>query len=86
MTMEKNIWQIKLILVQRLKAKGIGASIIPGYIRDLGNFYSSDPQISLMQANQRLHYLGWDDVELDYHTFQLAVACLETGAMAGSRL
>jgi hypothetical protein len=29
------------------------------------------------QVNEQLHFLGWDDVELDYHTLQLAIACFE---------
>jgi hypothetical protein len=24
-----------------------------------------------------LHYLGWHEVEIDYHTLQLALACFE---------
>ena len=29
------------------------------------------------QVNKRLHYLGWEDFDLDYHTLELAIACFE---------
>jgi hypothetical protein len=32
---------------------------------------------SQVQVNKRLHYLGWDDFDLDYHTLELAVAFFE---------
>jgi hypothetical protein len=33
--------------------------------------------MNLLQVNKRLHLLGWDSFELDYHTLQLAIACFE---------
>jgi hypothetical protein len=65
-------------LVHKLIESGIEPSLIPGFIRSLANAYLIDPQMSHGQANQRLKYLGWDDVELDYHTLQLAITSLET--------
>ena len=50
---------------------------MPGFIRSLVNSCSNDPQMSLSQINRRLRYLGWEGIELDYHTLQLAIACLE---------
>ena len=29
------------------------------------------------QSRKKLHYLGWEGFDLDYHTLQLAIACLE---------
>ena len=69
------------LLIRRLKQKGIGARIIPGLIRELGNLDFVDPHMNLIQVNKRLHYLGWDDVEMDYHTLQLAISCLETACL-----
>ena len=34
-------------------------------------------RISLTEVNERLHLLGWEDVDLDYHTLQLAIASFE---------
>jgi hypothetical protein len=33
--------------------------------------------MNLLHVNKRLHSLGWDGFELDYHTLQLAIACFE---------
>ena len=69
--------QIKEILFQRLAKNGVEFNFIPGFIRSLVNSCSNDPQMSLSQINRRLRYLGWEGTELDYHTLQLAIACLE---------
>ena len=69
--------QIKEILFQRLAKNGVDFVSIPGFIRCLVNSCSNDPEMSLLQINRRLHYLGWHGIELDYHTLQLAIACLE---------
>lgn len=69
--------QIKKILFQRLEKKGINRNFVPGFIRCLANSFCDDPDMSLSQINRRLNYIGWDGIELDYHTLQLAIACLE---------
>ena len=69
--------QIKEILFQRLAKNGVDFNFMPGFIRSLVNSCSSDPEMNLSQINRRLHYLGWQGIELDYHTLQLAIACLE---------
>ena len=77
--METESPPIRQILFKRLKNKGIGTRTIPGLIRDLANFDFVDPRTNLFQVNKRLRYLGWGDVELDYHTLQLVIACVEAG-------
>ncbi len=37
--------------------------------------------MSLSQVNNRLHSLGWNDIDLDYHTFQLAKECFEINGL-----
>ena len=69
--------QIKEILFQRLEKKGIDHNFIPGFIRSLVNSCRNDPDVNLTLINRRLRYLGWHGIELDYHTFQLTIACLE---------
>jgi len=32
--------------------------------------------VTLPAVNARLHYLGWGDVTLDYHSMELAAVCL----------
>jgi hypothetical protein len=63
---------IEKILIQRLENKGIQPSQIPRFIKDIENSFFDDPSISLYQANGHLHFIGWEDIQLDYNTFQLA--------------
>ncbi|MCK5600796.1 hypothetical protein KAR91_02945 [Candidatus Pacearchaeota archaeon] len=69
--------QLKEILINRLKNKGMELSMIPGFIRSLTNSFAYYPHVNLLEVNNRLRYMGWDDFELDYFTFQLAIECLE---------
>ena len=75
--------QLTHILIDRLKKKGIEPDTIPGFIRGLENTILGNPDVNLFQVNKRLHFLGWDDFELDYHTLQLAIACLEAEGLEG---
>jgi hypothetical protein len=69
--------QVKHTLIQRLEKKGLDSNLIPSFIRSIANSYVVNPQMSVSQVNQKLHYLGWAGVEMDYHTFQLVLACFE---------
>ena len=71
------------ILIKRLEKKGIETSIIHRFIRDLANTILSNPHMNLLQVNKRLHLLGWDSFELDYHTLQLAIAYFEAEGLKG---
>ena len=75
--MESNIATIEETLINELQEKGINDDIIPRFIKDIAFSYEIDPSFSLSEINDRLHYLGWDDIDLDYHTLQLAIASLE---------
>ena len=70
--------QIKKVLIQKLVKKGLSQNMIPGFLRSLFNYFSADPQMDLLQINQKLQYIGWEEIQLDYHTFQLAKSCFET--------
>lgn len=69
-------------LARKLIEHGIESSMIPGFIRSLANAYLINPDMSHCQANKRLKYLGWEDIELDYHTLQLAITSLETKGLS----
>ena len=69
-------------LIHKLIENGVEASLIPGFIRSLANAYLVNPDMSYCQANKRLKYLGWNDVEIDYHTLQLAISSLETKGLS----
>ena len=63
--------------MSRLEKKGMRKSTIPGFIWSLKRCLLDNPDMNHLQANQRLHFLGWDDFDLDYHTLQLAIANFE---------
>lgn len=69
--------QLTHILIERLEKKGMESGIIHGFIRDLANTIVVNHHMNLLQVNKQLYLLGWDSFELDYHTLQLAIACLE---------
>ncbi|MFH1992252.1 MAG: hypothetical protein ABIK98_07550 [Pseudomonadota bacterium] len=71
------VTHIKQILTQRLEKKGVDRSKIPGFLRDLANFDFLNPHVNHLYVNERMHYLGWNDFKMDYHTLQLAIACFE---------
>jgi hypothetical protein len=69
-------------LIHKLMENGVEPSLIPGFIRSLVNACLITPGMSHCQVNKRLKYLGWDDIEIDYHTFQLAISSLETKGLS----
>ena len=75
--MEERSTDIEKTLINELKGKGIENNIIPRFIKDLAYSFQIDPSVSLSDVNDRLHFLGWEEVELDYHTLQLAIASFE---------
>jgi len=64
-------------VIDRLVRKGMDITSIPNYIRDLAYIISFNNLSSLQGLNRRLQLLGWDDFELDEHTFQLILAAIE---------
>ena len=68
--MKKNI--IHKALLNRLETIGIKPNNIPMLIKDISNSFFINPNATVFQVNEWLHFLGWNDVELDDHTFSLA--------------
>ena len=68
---------LKLLLIDRLKSLGMDPSLIPAFLKALASLITSEPGIEPAQVNQKLHSLGWDEVAIDYHSLQIAIACLE---------
>ena len=75
--MEQNSTNIEKTLIRNLQKKGIVAKVMPRFMKDLAYSYQVDPDVSLSDVNDHLHFLGWEDVNLDYHTLQLAIASFE---------
>lgn len=74
---------VRRVLRQRLENKGLDSSTIFGYMRSLTNALVKKPHMTLSQVNQQMDYVGWRGVELDYHTWELTRATLESEKMAG---
>ena len=68
---------LKYLLVQRLNQMGLDKNLIPGYLRILANSIYINKNQNLTLINRHMRHIGWNDFELDYHTFELARNCLE---------
>jgi hypothetical protein len=68
---------LKLLLIDRLKSKGMEPTLISAFLKALTSLISSNPGIDSAMANQKMHSLGWNEVTIDYHCLQIAIACLE---------
>lgn len=69
--------KFKQNLVDRLAAKGLEKNTIPSFIRSMRICIATDPKINQLKANRQLQFLGWNDIEVDYRTLQIAIACFE---------
>jgi hypothetical protein len=70
-------------LVYRLENRGFEAGVIPRFLKDVANTLSINHHAGLQEMNRRLNMLGWGPVDLDYHTFQMIIASLETRGLTG---
>ena len=68
---------LKPLLTDRLKSQGMGTDLIPAFLKALTSIISSEPGIDVIQVNQKVNSLGWNEVFIDYHILQMAMACLE---------
>jgi hypothetical protein len=71
---------LKLLLIDRLKSQGMDPALIPAYMKALTSIITTEPAIGVAQVNQKLHALEWNEVCLDYHSLEIAMACLITEA------
>jgi hypothetical protein len=67
--------------MRRLECLGIEGHLIPGFLRSLSVAVFADRYRNLDRINRHMAYLGWPGFELDYHTFQLAMACFEANGL-----
>ncbi len=66
-------------LFTRLKMGGVDRSMVPGFLRNLANASNTRFAMNHSQVQAQMRYLGWNDIQLDYHTLQLAEAYLVSG-------
>ena len=67
------------VLIHRLEMKGMEKNEILGFIWSLKSCLLDNQDMDHLQANKKLHFLGWNDFDLDYQTLQLAISCFEGG-------
>lgn len=72
------------VLLDRLIKQGAEPSSVASILKALANILSEDPDVDPAAANERLRYLGWPEVRVDYHMLQLALACFELQAGTGA--
>jgi len=75
--MEATFIEIEKVLIGQVKKKGIAAECIPRFIKDLIHSFAINPSMSLSEVVNRMHSLGWDEAEVDYHTLELARASFD---------
>ena len=57
---------LKLLLIDRLKSKGMGPALISAFLKVLPHLITSEPGIEPAQANRKMHSLGWNEVTVCY--------------------
>ena len=76
-------YELRQLLVQRLIQKGLEKNLIPGFLRSLANSIDISQNPTFTLINRHMQHIGWDDIDLDYHTFELARNCLEAEGFVG---
>ena len=75
--------ELRQLLIQRLSHKGLEKNLIPGFLRSLANSINLGQNQNFTLINKHMRHMGWDDIDLDYHTFELARNCLEAEGFVG---
>lgn len=68
---------LKAQLLNRLQQKGVDPHLIPGLLRLLANSLFVHRHTNRTKVSAHLKFLGWEDFELDEHTYHLVTACFE---------
>ena len=73
-----NCRKIKTALLERLLKKGLDGNNLPGFVKLLFRYLKVNPDIKIDMLNRHLNMVGFPNMEIDYHTFQLAIAYFES--------
>jgi len=76
-------YDLRQLLVQRLSHKALEKNLIPGFLRSLANSIDIGQNPNYTLINKHMRKIGWDDIDLDYRTFELARNCLEAEGFVG---
>jgi len=74
---------LRQLLIKRLSHKGLEKNLIPGFLRSLANSINMGQNRNFTLINKHMRNIGWNDFDLDYHTFELARNCLEAEGFVG---
>ena len=72
--------EFKQILSDRLASKGLDKETIPSFIRSMRICLAASPGMNHLKTGEQLQVMGWNDIDLDYHTLQIALAFFEAEA------
>ena len=65
-------------LTERLEGLGLSRDHHIFLLQDMAIYADHQPPLTHRQINQRLKYLGWRELELDYRTFELMSLYLDS--------
>ena len=72
--MEEGSSSIRNAMVKRLLGMGIDAHCVPRVLKDISRIFEADPCVDCWEWTNRLHLLGWRDIQPDYRLMELARA------------
>jgi hypothetical protein len=71
---------LKKILLERFDKKGIEPMLIPGLMKNILATLKDRPDITHEEVSEKLHFIGWNDFDLDENTLQIIIADYEASA------
>jgi hypothetical protein len=71
---------LKKILLERFEKKGVEPVLIPGLLKNILATLKDSPDITHEEVSEKLHYIGWNDFDLDENTLQIIIADYEASA------
>jgi hypothetical protein len=72
---------LKQILNERFEKKGVEPVLIPGLLKNILATLKDRPDITHEEVSEKLHYIGWNDFDLDENTMQIIIADNEANAL-----
>lgn len=75
--------QLAAVFEKHLMTKGLALDHMASFLRDLDRalVVYNEP----LHLNTRMHLLGWNDLDVDYRTMELAEAYFDSDKMFGKR-
>jgi hypothetical protein len=84
--MEKAKVDYESILTHQLEKLGAEPKYTPRLIKDIISPFFDNPSTDLDHINDYLSGLGWDDIKIDYRTYELARTFFEMNNIPNERI